>query len=177
MEHVRKAASSVVSFGRTAAQEHPTSLAVGSTGLALAAVPLTGPAILGAVGFSATGPVAASLAAAWQSSLGAVQAGSLFATLQGAAMGGAASGAFTTVSNIGIAMVGSAAVGTQLNNKEEASGKHDIEEDNDAKNHGILTELLACMLRKANIHMEKVCQPKITNARSTTDTYQIWMTP
>lgn len=175
MEHVRKAASSVVSFGRTAAQEHPTSLAVGSTGLALAAVPLTGPAILGAVGFSATGPVAASLAAAWQSSLGAVQAGSLFATLQGAAMGGAASGAFTTVSNIGIAMVGSAAVGTQLNNKEEASGKHDIEEDNNAKNHGTLTKLLACMWRKANINKEKVCQPKI-NARSTTDTYQIWMT-
>lgn len=46
--------------------------------------------IFGAVGFSALGPVAGSSAAAWQASMGAVEAGSLFAWCQSAAMGGAA---------------------------------------------------------------------------------------
>jgi hypothetical protein len=46
--------------------------------------------ILGAVGFSALGPVAGSAAAGWQASLGIVEAGSLFAWCQSAAMGGAA---------------------------------------------------------------------------------------
>ena len=53
------------------------------------------PAILGAVGFSAIGPVAGSAAAAWQASTGSVVAGSLFPFLQSAAMGGAAMGVFT----------------------------------------------------------------------------------
>ncbi|KAM3067051.1 hypothetical protein ACMFMG_011830 [Clarireedia jacksonii] len=53
----------------------------------LATVPL-----LGAVGFSAVGPVAGSAAAAWQSSIGVVEAGSIFAWCQSAAMGGAALG-------------------------------------------------------------------------------------
>lgn len=111
MEYLRNATSSIIHFGQTVAQEHTTALAVGSTGLVLATAPITGPAVLGAIGFSTTGPVAASLAATWQSSIGVVQAGSLFATLQGAAMGGAAAGTFTTASNIGIGMVGSAAFG------------------------------------------------------------------
>lgn len=46
--------------------------------------------VLGAIGFGAGGPVAASAAAAWQSSAGLVQAGSLFSWCQSAAMGGAA---------------------------------------------------------------------------------------
>ena len=46
--------------------------------------------VLGAAGFGALGPVAGSSAAAWQASMGAVEAGSLFAWCQGAAMGGAA---------------------------------------------------------------------------------------
>lgn len=46
--------------------------------------------ILGAAGFAAAGPVAGSAAAAWQSSIGLVQAGSLFAWCQSVAMGGAA---------------------------------------------------------------------------------------
>ncbi|KAL2816025.1 hypothetical protein BDW59DRAFT_166564 [Aspergillus cavernicola] len=112
MERLKNAASSFINFGQTVAREHPTALAVGSTGLALTTAPITGPAVLGAIGFSAVGPVAASFAAAWQSSIGLVQAGSLFATLQGAAMGGAAAGTFTTASSIGVGMVGSAAVGT-----------------------------------------------------------------
>ncbi|THV45641.1 hypothetical protein BGAL_0465g00030 [Botrytis galanthina] len=53
----------------------------------VAAVP-----VLGAVGFSAAGPIAGSAAAAWQSSIGLVEAGSIFAWCQGAAMGGAAVG-------------------------------------------------------------------------------------
>lgn len=42
------------------------------------------------IGFSAAGPVAGSVAAGWQGSIGLVQAGSLFAWCQSAAMGGAA---------------------------------------------------------------------------------------
>ena len=48
--------------------------------------------ILGAVGFTALGPVAGSAAAAWQSSIGLVEAGSFFALCQSIAMGGAAIG-------------------------------------------------------------------------------------
>lgn len=48
--------------------------------------------MLGAVGFSAAGPLAGSTAAAWQSGIGLVQAGSIFAWCQSAAMGGAAVG-------------------------------------------------------------------------------------
>ncbi len=46
--------------------------------------------VLGLAGFAASGPVAGSAAVAWQSSTGLVQAGSLFAWCQSAAMGGAA---------------------------------------------------------------------------------------
>ncbi|OJJ65725.1 hypothetical protein ASPBRDRAFT_49547 [Aspergillus brasiliensis CBS 101740] len=113
MQHLRSATTAIITSGESFAREHTAALAFGSTGLALATAPIAGPAILGAAGFGATGPVAASLAAVWQSSIGAAQAGSLFATLQSAAMGGAAAGAFTTASNIGIAMVESAAIGTQ----------------------------------------------------------------
>ncbi|RDK41716.1 hypothetical protein M752DRAFT_302262 [Aspergillus phoenicis ATCC 13157] len=113
MQHLRSATTAFISSGEPFAREHTTALVFGSTGFALATAPIAGPAILGAAGFGATGPVAASLAAVWQSLIGAVQAGSLFATLQSADMGGAAAGGFTTASNIGIAMVGSAAIGTQ----------------------------------------------------------------
>jgi len=56
-----------------------------ATVASLVAVP-----VLGAVGFAAAGPVAGSAAAAWQSSIGLVEAGSVFAWCQSAAMGGAA---------------------------------------------------------------------------------------
>lgn len=46
--------------------------------------------VLGLAGFAATGPVAGTVATAWQSSIGIVQAGSVFAWCQSAAMGGAA---------------------------------------------------------------------------------------
>ena len=38
------------------------------------------PLVLGAVGFGASGPVAGSFAALWQSGIGSVEAGSLFAS-------------------------------------------------------------------------------------------------
>ncbi|KAF3311449.1 hypothetical protein TWF173_008271 [Orbilia oligospora] len=49
------------------------------------------PVAVSAYGFSAIGPVAGSYAAAWQSSIGVVQAGSTFAALQSAAMTGGVS--------------------------------------------------------------------------------------
>ncbi|ESZ91787.1 hypothetical protein SBOR_7825 [Sclerotinia borealis F-4128] len=58
-----------------------------ATVASVAAVP-----VLGAVGFSAAGPVAGSTAAAWQSSIGLIEVGSVFAWCQSAAMGGAAVG-------------------------------------------------------------------------------------
>lgn len=57
------------------------------TAASIAAVP-----VLGAIGFSAAGPVAGSAAAAWQSGIGLVEAGSIFAWCQSVAMGGAAVG-------------------------------------------------------------------------------------
>lgn len=126
MEQLRSATRSVIYFGQNVAREHTTALAVGSTGLALATAPITGPAVLGTIGFSATGPVAASFAAAWQSSIGIVQAGSLFAILQGAAMGGAAAGTFTTASIIGTGMVGSAAIGTWVDYKSEHPNSNEL---------------------------------------------------
>lgn len=65
-------------------------------------------AILGAIGFSAVGPVAGSIAAGWQATMGSVVAGSLFSFFQGAAMGGAALGLFAGVGALGglVALVG-----------------------------------------------------------------------
>jgi hypothetical protein len=54
---------------------------------ATAVVTGTTSAAMSLVGFSSAGPVAGSLAAAWQASIGNVVAGSLFSTVQGAAMG------------------------------------------------------------------------------------------
>lgn len=60
------------------------------TGFATLAVVAAAPAILGAIGFGALGPIAGTAATGWQASIGAVEAGSLFAWCQSAAMGGAA---------------------------------------------------------------------------------------
>ncbi|KAF2799546.1 hypothetical protein K505DRAFT_194608, partial [Melanomma pulvis-pyrius CBS 109.77] len=46
------------------------------------------PMMLSGIGFSAAGPVAGTIAAGWQASIGSVAAGSFFAILQSAAMGG-----------------------------------------------------------------------------------------
>lgn len=77
-------------------------------GSTLFALSCATPAILGAKGFSAVGPVAGSIAAGWQASLGSVASGSLFAILQSAAMGGVAIGIFTGIGvmGVGVAVVG-----------------------------------------------------------------------
>ncbi|KAI9877711.1 MAG: hypothetical protein M1830_003053 [Pleopsidium flavum] len=75
---------------RNYAEAHPYLLAIQMVSLAVTAAPVIAPPLLGAAGFAALGPVAGSAAAAWQSSIGVVQAGSWFAWCQSAAMGGAA---------------------------------------------------------------------------------------
>jgi len=64
-------------------------LVVGASLLGGALAPIAAPAALGLIGFSSTGVVYGSAAAAIQSSIGNVAAGSLFATAQRVAMGGA----------------------------------------------------------------------------------------
>lgn len=80
---------------------HKRMTAVIVSGIILSALCIAMPAILGAIGFSATGPVLGSVAAGWQASIGSVAAGSLFSFLQSAAMGGAAMGLFTGVGVLG----------------------------------------------------------------------------
>lgn len=83
---------------------NPTRTAGMVGGITIFSLACATPAILGAVGFSAIGPVAGSAAAAWQASMGPVVAGSLFPFLQSAAMGGAAMGVFTGIGAAGAAV-------------------------------------------------------------------------
>ena len=61
---------------------------------------------LGFAGFSALGPTAGSAAAAWQSSIGLVQVGSLFSWCQGAATGGTAVGGIVAAQGVGTGVAG-----------------------------------------------------------------------
>ncbi|KAH8980744.1 hypothetical protein EDB86DRAFT_2978724 [Lactarius hatsudake] len=70
--------------------------AVGATAACIL-VSFAATAALGAVGFSAAGPVTGSIAAGIQAGIGNVAAGSLFATAQSVAMRGALSGVITAV--------------------------------------------------------------------------------
>ena len=69
--------------------DNPIRFALQATGAVISTAAFITVPVLGAVGFSAIGPVAGSVAAGWQASIGAVEAGSLFALCQSAAMGGA----------------------------------------------------------------------------------------
>lgn len=80
---------------------HKKQIAFILVGIITLAVCLAMPAMLGAIGFGANGPIIGSMAAAWQASIGSVAAGSLFSFLQSAAMGGAAMGLFTGVGVLG----------------------------------------------------------------------------
>jgi len=60
--------------------------------------------VLGAIGFTAAGPAANSAAAAWQASIGAAKAGSLFSWCQSAAMGGGALGGIQAAGVAGTAL-------------------------------------------------------------------------
>lgn len=74
------------------AKAHPIRTGIQVAGLTLSAVSMFAVPVLGFVGFTAAGPLAGSAAAAWQASIGLVQANSLFAWCQSAAMGGVALG-------------------------------------------------------------------------------------
>jgi len=106
---------------------HPVSSGISAIGLGLFGVAsLINPA-LGIAGFTALGPAAGSAAAAWQSSIGLVQAGSFFAWCQSAAMGGAAAGAVAAAQGVGGAVVGVAALGGILKNSmDELAAKQMI---------------------------------------------------
>ncbi|RYP77264.1 hypothetical protein DL769_003459 [Monosporascus sp. CRB-8-3] len=92
---------------------HPVSSAITGVGLGVfGIVSLINP-VLGIAGFSAVGPAAGSAAAAWQSSIGLVQAGSIFAWCQSAAMGGAAAGTIAAAQGVGVG-IGAAGLGGLL---------------------------------------------------------------
>ncbi len=99
LDRLRNFATSVTSY----AHEHPWETAFAL--LSILSI-LVVPVILPAIGFSALGPVAQSIAAAWQSSLGIVAAATPFAFLQSAAMGGAAAGVFYGAGVAGLAVLG-----------------------------------------------------------------------
>ena len=98
------------------AKAHPILTGIQVVGLTLSAVSFLAVPVLGVVGFTAAGPAAGSVAAAWQASIGAVRAGSLFAWCQSAAMGG------TALSGIQIAGV----AGTALTKVADVPGLVEI---------------------------------------------------
>lgn len=89
---------------------HPYIFALQVTGAAVTATSLAAPLILGAAGFGALGPIAGSSAAAWQASMGVVEAGSLFAWCQSAAMGGAAVSGIIATGATGVGVASTATV-------------------------------------------------------------------
>jgi hypothetical protein len=88
-------------------KEHPVSFTLQAVGILAVTASVVAVPVLGAAGFAATGPVAGSAADAWQSSIGLVEAGSLFAWCQSASMGGAA---LNGIFSFGVAGAGVATV-------------------------------------------------------------------
>jgi len=91
--------------------DNPGRFALQVTAAAISTAAIITVPVLGAVGFSAIGPVAGSAAAGWQAVIGVVEAGSLFAFCQSAAMGGAAAAGLAAAGATGAAV---AIVGSQL---------------------------------------------------------------
>jgi len=87
--------------------KHPVLFGLQVTGGIVSLASLVALPILGAVGFGMAGPAVGSAAAAWQSSIGLVEAGSFFTWCQSAAMGGAAVGGIlaTGFAGAGVAVV------------------------------------------------------------------------
>ena len=84
---------------------------------------LTSIILLPALGFGTLGPVAGSVAAAWQTFLGNIAAGSLFAFLQSAGMGGAAASVFAGIGIAGAgALVGIAPIASRMDEIGERVG-------------------------------------------------------
>lgn len=98
------------------AKEHPL-IIVGQVSLWVG--PLAAPAALGALGFSATGIMANSLAASWQARMPLVKAGSLFSKLQSAMMGGQALGGLrAAIGSVAAAVTGITALSALLSPSE-----------------------------------------------------------
>jgi hypothetical protein len=93
---------------------HPVSSGIATVGLGLFGLASVVNPALGIVGFSALGPTAGSAAAAWQSSVGIVQAGSVFAWCQSVAMGGSAAGTILATQGVAAGATGFAALGGML---------------------------------------------------------------
>ncbi|KAE8454658.1 hypothetical protein EG329_000281 [Mollisiaceae sp. DMI_Dod_QoI] len=91
-------------------KKHPVLFGFQVAGGILSLASIAALPILGAVGFGAAGPAAGSAAAAWQSSMGLVEAGSFFAWCQSAAMGGAAVGGIWAAGLAGAGVAVGAAV-------------------------------------------------------------------
>ncbi|TVY43344.1 hypothetical protein LOCC1_G004604 [Lachnellula occidentalis] len=92
-------------------QKHPVLFGFQVLGGVASIASLAALPVLGAIGFGTLGPAAGSAAAGWQASLGLVEAGSLFAWCQSAAMGGAAVGGIlaTGLGGAGVAIGASVA--------------------------------------------------------------------
>ncbi|KAI4087367.1 MAG: hypothetical protein LQ339_008915 [Xanthoria mediterranea] len=86
------------------AKVHPVLTGLQIVGTTLSVLSFCAVPALGAIGFTAAGPAANSVAAAWQASMGAVKAGSLFAWCQSAAMGGGALGGIQAAGVAGTAL-------------------------------------------------------------------------
>jgi len=99
--------------------DNPARFALQVTGAVISTAAFITVPIPGAVGFSALGPVAGSVAVGWQASIGPVE-GSLFALCQSAAMGGAVA--------IGLASTeaGAAAAALRASRLPGVSGLRDI---------------------------------------------------
>lgn len=100
----QKALSLFMSNFSTWVREHPEQFALIVSGIILVTFASLSSTILAAVGFGPAGPVAQSIAAGIQSSIGSVPAGSAFAILQSASMGGQAQAIFHLVRIFGAAM-------------------------------------------------------------------------
>ncbi|KAK4188261.1 hypothetical protein QBC35DRAFT_496690 [Podospora australis] len=97
---------------------------------AVAAPVLVFTPVLAAFGFGASGIVGGSIAAAAQSAMGSVAAGSLFATLQSAAMGGAGATIVAGATQVaGAAALTGVVAGKMMNEGDGESESESEEED------------------------------------------------
>lgn len=86
------------------AKAHPVLTGLRIVGATFSVLSFCAVPALGAIGFTAAGPAANSVAAAWQASMGVVKAGSLFSWCQSAAMGGGALGGIKAAGIAGTAL-------------------------------------------------------------------------
>ena len=101
---------------KTFAKEHPYVFRLSVLGLMGIITSLT---ILPFLGFGVLGPTAGSIAAAWQSSIGNVVAGSLFALFQSAGMGGATSAIIAGIGLLNLALLFAAFATTLLGDRRD----------------------------------------------------------